>query len=289
LLQHLTYLIFLVRFDMLIFTVILYFILVIVITWLVFVPESRAHSLGFIRSTRLKISHFVRALWPVRQARVAGSNARQAYFGLHFSWRTHSKYLIAAGLVLLVPIVVATFFRNHIQLEGYSDYEAEKDPVIVALLEGEQLIPPAPLPPEVFTTVEIQAERPMIKSASRDWQLLEANFRQLLLRAYKIMEEEHGYTMVLIEGYRTPERQNILAAMGPHVTRARAFQSYHQHGRAADSGFMRNGKIVISERDPWAMKGYQQFGEVTESVGLTWGGRWKLMDLGHVELRRGKK
>ncbi len=274
---------------MVIFFVILYFIIISAITWLVFVPESRLQCLGFMRMTGNKISYFLRALWPFNQSKITSQSSRHTNFKFYFSWRLHRKYLAAAAFVLVLPVVLATIFRNHIQLEGYSDYEAEKDPVIVALLEGEQLIPPAPLPPEVFTTLEIQAERPMINSASRDWQLLESNFRQLLLRAYKIMEEKHGYTMVLIEGYRTPERQNILAALGPHVTRARAFQSYHQHGRAADSGFMRNGKIIISERDPWAMKGYQQFGEVAESVGLTWGGRWKLMDFGHVELRRGKK
>ncbi|HAV36259.1 MAG TPA: peptidase M15, partial [Massilia sp.] len=26
-------------------------------------------------------------------------------------------------------------------------------------------------------------------------------------------------------------------------------------------------------------------GEVAEQLGLTWGGRWKMMDLGHTELR----
>lgn len=102
------------------------------------------------------------------------------------------------------------------------------------------------------------------------------------------MAEKHGYTMVLIEGYRTPERQNALAAIGAHVTRARAYQSYHQHGLAADSAFLSDGKIVISEKNPWAMRGYQLFGEVAESVGLTWGGNWQMMDLGHVELRNRK-
>lgn len=274
---------------MIIFVVVAYFVVVSAIAWLVLVPESRPKCVGFMRMTGHKISHYARALWPVPSIKTAPSNILHSHFKFYFSWQAHKKYLAAIALLLLLPVVLATIFRNHIQLEGYSDYETEKDPVIVALLEGEQLVPPAPLPPEVFMTAEIQAERPMINSASRDWLLLESNFRQLLLRAYKIMEQEHGYTMVLIEGYRTPERQNTLAALGPHVTRARAFQSYHQHGRAADSAFMRNGKIIISEKDPWAMKGYQQFGEVAESVGLTWGGRWKLMDFGHVELPRGKK
>ena len=71
-----------------------------------------------------------------------------------------------------------------------------------------------------------------------------------------------------------------------HVTRAKGFQSYHQFGLAADIAFKRNGKVVISERDPEVMKGYQLYGEVAESVGLTWGGRWKsIQDYGHTEYR----
>jgi peptidoglycan L-alanyl-D-glutamate endopeptidase CwlK len=34
------------------------------------------------------------------------------------------------------------------------------------------------------------------------------------------------------------------------------------------------------------MEGYRLFGEYAESVGLVWGGRWKMMDFGHVELRK---
>jgi hypothetical protein len=44
------------------------------------------------------------------------------------------------------------------------------------------------------------------------------------------------------------------------VTNAKAFQSYHQFGLAADCAFLRDGKLVISEKDPWAMRGYQFYG-----------------------------
>ena len=57
-----------------------------------------------------------------------------------------------------------------------------------------------------------------------------------------------------------PERQNRLAQMGTNVTNAAAFQSYHQFGLAADNAFLRDGKLVISEKDPWAMRGYQLYG-----------------------------
>ena len=164
-------------------------------------------------------------------------------------------------------------------------------PVVALLtllqLAGERLTPPAPLPPEVFTTREVELARPMVRFASRDWALLDAEFAQRLLMVFRIMREQHGYEMVLIEGYRSPQRQEQLAAMGGHVTKVGAFRSYHQFGLAADSAFMRMGQVVISERDPWAMRGYELYGEVSASLGLTWGGGWKnLKDLGHVELRR---
>jgi len=34
------------------------------------------------------------------------------------------------------------------------------------------------------------------------------------------------------------------------------------------------------------MEGYRLYGEVAESVGLVWGGRWSFKDYGHVEYRK---
>jgi peptidoglycan L-alanyl-D-glutamate endopeptidase CwlK len=33
------------------------------------------------------------------------------------------------------------------------------------------------------------------------------------------------------------------------------------------------------------MRGYQLYGQVAESLGMVWGGRWAMMDFGHTELR----
>jgi peptidoglycan L-alanyl-D-glutamate endopeptidase CwlK len=156
---------------------------------------------------------------------------------------------------------------------------------VAALLAGEQLAPPVALPPDVFTTAEVELIRPMLVGASRNWGLLHPDFSARLLLAFKIMKEQHGYEMALLEGYRSPARQDALAASGSNVTNARAFQSWHQYGLAGDCAFLRDGKLVISEKDPWAMRGYQAYGQVAESLGLTWGGRWKMMDFGHTELR----
>ncbi|AYB63040.1 M15 family metallopeptidase [Ralstonia solanacearum] len=194
--------------------------------------------------------------------------------------------LLGALSVLSVPPMLALALRERQSFEFDDDTVREPDPHISALLNGERLIPPPPLPPEVFTTREVELIRPAIRDASRDWNLLDADFRQRLLLVYKIMRDEHGYEMALLEGYRSPERQEKLAAMGSNVTQATSFQSYHQYGLAADSAFFRDGKLVISEKDPRAMRGYELYGQAAESVGLVWGGRWKMMDLGHVELRR---
>src|SRR5690606_12322945 len=133
--------------------------------------------------------------------------------------------------------------------------------------------------------VHMQHSHTDLAAADRKWHKMNPRYKQRLLMVFKIMQQRHGYEMVLLEGYRSPERQNSLAG-NSNITRARGFQSYHQFGLAADVAFKRNGKVVISERDPWAMQGYQLYGEVAESVGLTWGGRWKsIQDYGHTEYR----
>ena len=125
-----------------------------------------------------------------------------------------------------------------------------------------------------------------IKNADRNWQKMNSDFVQRLLVVYKIMSDQYGYDMVLLEGYRSPARQARLLKKGTHVTKAGSYKSYHQFGLAADSAFIRNGKIVITEKDPWAMRGYKLYGKVAKSAGLVWGGDWRMMDLGHVELRK---
>ena len=184
-----------------------------------------------------------------------------------------------------MPLLAALIFLRNDSLEGFDDSPKTSDPVVLALLRGEQLIPPPTLPPEYFLTREIEAQRLELGSASREWMKLEADFRQRLLTVYKLMAQR-GYEVILLEGFRSPERQAMLARLGTHVTNATAYQSYHQYGLAADSAFFRNGKVIISEKDPWAMEAYRQFGELAESVGLVWGGRWRMMDFGHVELRK---
>lgn len=260
---------------MLILIVLLYFMLACSAIWMGLFPAGRrfvsqlAGALGRWRLPRLRrppldgLRH-----WARRQL---------AYLA------SHRALAAAAFLLVLVPTLLALSHPG--MLPGFEGERAAPDAQIAALLEGEQLAPPAALPPLAFTTVEVELVRPMLVDASRNWQALNPEFIQRLLMIFKIMKEKYGYEMALLEGYRSPARQNLLASMGGSVTNARAFQSWHQFGLAADCAFWRNGKLIISEKDPWAMRGYQLYGEVAESLGLTWGGRWTMMDFGHTELR----
>ncbi|MDW9254844.1 putative l-alanyl-D-glutamate peptidase [Burkholderia thailandensis] len=108
--------------------------------------------------------------------------------------------------ILATPPLIAIALRGR-QLFQYDDTLRVPDEKIAALLKGEQLVPPLPLPPEVFATREVEQVRPALKDASRDWNLLDTDFRTRLLLVYKIMREQHGYEMALLEGYRSPERQ----------------------------------------------------------------------------------
>jgi peptidoglycan L-alanyl-D-glutamate endopeptidase CwlK len=228
----------------------------------------------------LLLSTFVFPLW--WRGRVARATV------LSRAWIGRARIWWLSTLLLLVPALLVwgwMSWRPH-QAEAFDDSELGVNWQVSQLLRGEQLVPPPPLPPEAFATPEVEVLRPMLSSADRRWERMDEGFVQALLRVFKVMKEVHGYDMALLEGYRSPQRQAVLWARGPNVTGAAPGQSYHQHGLAADCAFMRDGRLVISERDPWAMRGYQLYGQVAEQHGLTWGGRWRLMDFGHVELRK---
>ncbi|QGZ42983.1 M15 family peptidase [Pseudoduganella flava] len=195
--------------------------------------------------------------------------------------------LLSAACIafVMLPPLAALLLAGRLQLPGVAEDTHAVNEQVALLLRGERLVAPPALPPAVFTTAEVTLIRPQLAGANRNWDLLDADFTQRLLLVFKLMRERHGYEMVLLEGYRSPERQNELADAGGHVTNARAFQSWHQFGLAGDCAFLRDGKVVISEKDPWAMRGYELYGQVAEAAGLTWGGRWRMMDFGHVELR----
>ncbi len=268
-------------------TVFAYFFLIVAVVSLVIFPALRGRLYGVM------VSVFQGGV-----TRIVGGSSLVSE-GMSSAVRSSStKYLHARSFVARNPMVVIgvsvvvlapsalAFIVHRPAIFDYSEIRVSEDRQIAVLLTGEQLVPPLPFPPEIFATKEVEMVRPDVMYASRNWALLQPDFVQRLLVVFKLMKERHGYEMVLIEGYRSPERQNDLFAQGGHVTQAAGNLSYHQHGLAADSAFLRNGQVVISERDPWARRGYQLYGEVAEQVGFVWGGRWKMLDLGHVELRK---
>lgn len=233
-------------------------------------------------------------------------------------WYIQQWWILISSLLLFGSIIVFAVTRPISPIKIEADYLKEVDPQIYTLLNGEMLTPP----PEVEESLvneaiisamqleqqnqnsghlnpigtifsenlqdnidENQSWRFNTNLVDRKWDRLNPRYKQRLLMVFKIMKERYNYEMVLLEGYRSPARQNMLSS-NINTTRAKAFQSYHQFGLASDIAFKREGKVVISERDPWAWRGYQLYGEVAESVGLTWGGRWKsIQDYGHTEYR----
>ncbi|MEG0343052.1 MAG: M15 family metallopeptidase, partial [Acinetobacter sp.] len=231
-------------------------------------------------------------------------------------WHLQQWWILIAGFFLLSSILVFAVTRPVDPTQIEAEYLRKTDPQIYSLLNGEVLSPPPAVEDSLIDAAIVQAqilERedsnqnhqfPTISSSSidheefgdqrssfdttmvdRKWDKMHPSYKQRLLMVFKIMKERHGYEMVLLEGYRSPERQTRLSG-NTATTLAKAYQSYHQFGLAADIAFKRDGKVVISERDPWAWKGYQLYGVVAESVGLTWGGRWtRIHDYGHTEFR----
>lgn len=235
-------------------------------------------------------------------------------------WHLQQWWILIAGLFLFSSILLYAFTRPITASAIEADYLKKTDPKIYAMLDGQML----DVPPEVDETLVQDAVNDAIAlentaavsasqislnfgalsdtntaldenafeyhhtdiaSADRKWNKINPRYKQRLLMVFKIMQEQHGYEMVLLEGYRSHERQNNLS-LNINTTRAKGYQSYHQFGLAADVAFKRDGKVVISERDAWAMRGYQLYGQTAESVGLTWGGRWKsIQDYGHTEYR----
>ncbi len=264
----------------------LYLLAACALALLLLVPGARAATWRGLARGHSRLRN-----WQLHQAQRAHALSHQA--GAQGTrWVAFlRRQALPLGLTLLVLLLVPAglgLLRLRLPADTYDHrLERPRDERIAALLLGEQLVPPPTLPPELFLQRELEQARPLVRSANREWALLDAEFRQRLLVVFQILKERHGYEAVLIEGYRSPERQAALQALGPQVTQAGAFESYHQHGLAADIAFLREGRIVISEREPYAMQGYQLLGAAAESLGMTWGGSWRsLKDYGHVELRR---
>lgn len=105
------------------------------------------------------------------------------------NWVSQRRQWLLAGAALLVAgplIAVALALRGFLSLDGY-DHRLSRsvNDQVAMLLRGEQLVPPAASPPELFITPEIERAIPMIRIASRQWDLLDGDFRQRMLVVFK--------------------------------------------------------------------------------------------------------
>lgn len=123
---------------------------------------------------------------------------------------------------------------------------------------------------------------PPLPGLDRDWNRLAPGFCAAV-RALIDRMSELGHEFVLLEGFRSPERQAALAASGRNVTRAGADRSLHQYGLAADLALCVEGELRLSAASPGTRSAYLSLGREAEAMGLTWGGRWSFRDLCHVE------
>lgn len=188
-------------------------------------------------------------------------------------------------LALLLPIFVALLtllvlflLRDRIEVELPSGTAAGGNGTVSAVLGEERLLPPPVLPPSAF----YGEAGGSLELADRDWSKLDPDFVQIVLRLLKRLEAR-GIQMTLVEGYRSPERQELLAARDVTVTQARGFASRHQYGLAVDLVPVIGGRPVFSEQVPGAAAAFQALGIEAEALGLVWGGRWSFRDLVHVE------
>lgn len=120
-----------------------------------------------------------------------------------------------------------------------------------------------------------------------------------LLNAYLRIQPalaQFGRPIILVHVGRTREEQQALYAKGRTVPGAIvtnadgvATRSKHQmqqdgYVHAIDFAFVDDPRTPKDETFdplmPWGV-----VGQMAEHLGLTWGGRWKLHDLGHIEVR----
>jgi len=276
--------------------VVVSFVMACALAGLLLFPDARAAGMAVVGRLLRTASATVDGYQVRARGRATGS-IRHIGGGLgslrHWIMRRWGA-LAAVALLVGVPPLLILQLRERPQLEMFDD--ARIDPSgsqVLALLQGERLVPPAELPPEVFIAAEATLLRmapaavvpEKIATADRRWNRIDADFQQRLLAVYQVMRDQYGVEMALVEGYRSPERQAELARAGK-ATRAGAGLSCHQYGLAVDSAPLRNGKLQWDMADPWTRDAYFLYGRLAAEAGLEWGGNWRsLKDYVHVEAK----
>lgn len=101
--------------------------------------------------------------------------------------------------------------------------------------------------------------------------------------------KKQGIDVLITSTYRDYESQNALYAQGrtkagKRVTNARGGQSWHNFRCAFDFVPLVNGKAQWND-----LRTFRKCGEIAESVGLEWAGRWKSFpEMAHCQYTGGK-
>lgn len=105
--------------------------------------------------------------------------------------------------------------------------------------------------------------------------------------AFKLLKkaEEAGLSVIFYDGWRDTQEQLKNIAKGTSFVK-NPLNSMHPWGAAVDIVF-KNAAGLPSWPNPDIpenMKKWKKLGEIGESLGLTWGGRWKNFDGPHFQL-----
>lgn len=99
---------------------------------------------------------------------------------------------------------------------------------------------------------------------------------------------EAGIDVIITSTLRTFAEQDALYAKGrttsgPKVTAAKGGESYHNYGLAFDFAPIENGKIDWNDTEL-----FRKCGEIGESIGLSWAGKWKrFREMAHMQYTDG--
>lgn len=113
-------------------------------------------------------------------------------------------------------------------------------------------------------------------------QQLQPQMKEKTIEFINRAESELGIKLQVTSAFRSFEEQEKLYAQGRTlpgkiVTWAKPGESYHNLGLAIDVIEIKDGKAL------WENPNWSKIGELGESMGFTWGGRWKMKDLPHFQ------
>lgn len=109
-------------------------------------------------------------------------------------------------------------------------------------------------------------------------------FRAALMQTVEMMKKL-GHQPRIFETTRTLERQAFLYGFGRTWDDGRGVVTHSKTNMVTWHGYGLAADIVEDDKTPWNATPafWNDLGKCAEANGLTWGGRWKFLDLPHVQ------